>query len=93
MAQKAGKDKVKKFLELKIEKMSAEKCCDCGKTNRENENATIKRPSPGGLAITEGEYENKMTDYENARELQSKKQRKDKEPKKPSKYQEQTREP
>ena len=89
MAMKGGKDEVKKFLELKIERMSADKCCDCGKTNEKNDNATIKRPSPGGLAITEGEYENRMTDYENARELQSKKQRKDKEPKKPSKCQEQ----
>ena len=55
MAFKGGKEEVQKFLEMKIEKMCTNQNED-DKLSENKENVATKRPSPGGLAITEGDF-------------------------------------
>ena len=72
MAIKGGKEEVHKFLEMKIEKMCTHQNED-DKISENKEKVATKRPSPGGLAITEGDFEARLNDYEGKKTVPAKK--------------------
>ena len=70
-AIKTGKDAVEEFLKLKVERIqSAKSCQECNtcKNLKRSKESNVK-PKPGGTAITEKEFTDKMKTYKDKNEV------------------------
>ena len=77
VALKSGKEAVEKFLQHKFEKIESEKeniNPSTKKADPEKVSEKLKRPNPGGQAITEDLYEKKIKAYEKTRPVLKPKQ-------------------
>lgn len=63
-AIKSGKEAVEEFIRMKLEPKKENSSCSCAcKDKKKN----MKRPKPGGKAITEDEFVQEIQDYENGK--------------------------